>query len=171
MFHLNEAVESSFFEKKSFFLHFNEKICIFICMAIGVRIRSLRLKSGLTLPQLSEKAEVSIGLLSQLENSDTNSINPNLQTLRKIANTLGVTIADLLDKPVAVSRSIVPEKLDQGLADFLEKARKQGMEIDEAVVQGCYAMQERDGAPKTATDWEFLYKTIKMNFDARRKND
>ncbi len=140
-------------------------------MALGARIRSLRLELGLTLPQLSEKAGVSIGLLSQLENSDTDSANPNLQTLRKIGTALGVTIADLLGKTVATSRAIVPEKLDQGLADFLEKARKRGMEIDEAVVQGCYAMQERDGAPKTADDWEFLYKTIKMNFDMRRKND
>lgn len=139
-------------------------------MAIGNRIRSLRLESGLTLPQLSEKADVSIGLLSQLETSDNESANPNLQTLRKIANALGVTIADLLDKPVVMRRPNVPEKLDPGLTAFLEKARKQGMEIDKAVIEGCYAMQERDGAPKTADDWEFLYKTIKMGFDARRNS-
>ena len=140
-------------------------------MAIGSRIRSLRLELGLTLPQLSDKAGVSIGLLSQLENSAGASANPNLQTLKKIGNALGVTIADLLGKPVATSRSIVPEKLDPGLSEFLQIARRRGVEIDEAVVQGCYAMQERDGAPKTADDWEFLYKTIKMNFDMRRKND
>ena len=139
-------------------------------MHIGSRIRTLRLERGLTLPQLSEKAEVSIGLLSQLENADEDSANPNLQTLRKIANALGVTIGDLLGKAVAKSRAIVPEKLDPGLAKFLEKARKQGVAIDEAVLQGLYAMQERNGAPKTAEDWEFLYKTIKMNFDMRKRN-
>ena len=138
-------------------------------MHIGARIRSLRLERGLTLPQLAEKAEVSIGLLSQLENADEGTANPNLQTLRKIATALRVTIADLLGKSVAKSRAIVPEKLDAGLQKFLEKARKQGMAVDEAVLQGCYAMQERDGAPKTAEDWEFLYKTIKMNFDMRRQ--
>ena len=138
-------------------------------MHIGARIRSLRLERGLTLPQLAEKAEVSIGLLSQLENADEGTANPNLQTLRKIATALRVTIADLLGKSVAKSRAIVPEKLDAGLQKFLEKARKQGMAVDEAVLQGCYAMQERAGAPKTAEDWEFLYKTIKMNFDMRRR--
>lgn len=140
-----------------------------IAMHIGARIRSLRLERGLTLPQLAEKAEVSIGLLSQLENSEEGVANPSLQTLRKIATALGVTIADLLGKSVAKSRTIVPEKLDAGLRKFLEKARKQGTSLDEAVLQGCYAMQERDGAPKSAEDWEFLYKTIKMNFDMRRQ--
>jgi transcriptional regulator with XRE-family HTH domain len=138
-------------------------------MHLGARIRSLRLERGLTLPQLAEKAEVSIGLLSQLENSDEGAANPSLQTLRKIATALGVTIADLLGKSVAKSRAIVPEKLDAGLQKFLEKSRKQGTPLDESVLQGCYAMQERDGAPKSAEDWEFLYKTIKMNFDMRRQ--
>ena len=140
-----------------------------VTMHIGSRIRSLRLERGFTLPQLAQKAEVSIGLLSQLENTDAGTANPNLQTLRKIATALGVTIADLVGKSVAKSRAIVPEKLDAGLQKFLEKARKQGMAVDKAVLQGCYAMQERDGAPKTAEDWEFLYKTIKMNFDMRRQ--
>lgn len=139
-------------------------------MAIGTHIKALRLEQGLTLPQLAEKAQVSVGLLSQLENAPADTANPNLQTLRKIGTALGVTIADLLGKTVVMSQRVVPEKLDQGLAEFLEKARKQGMEIDEAVIQGCYAMQERDGAPKTADDWYFLYRTIKTDFDTRRKN-
>lgn len=139
-------------------------------MHVGARIRSLRLEKGFTLPDLSQKAGVSIGLLSQLENADEESANPNLQTLRKISKTLDVTIADLLGKTITKSRPFVPEKLDPGLSEFLENARKRGMPIDDAVVHGCYAMQERDGAPKTASDWEFLYKTIEMNFAARRRN-
>ena len=97
-----------------------------LTMHIGSRIKSIRLERGLTLPQLSVKAGVSIGLLSQLENADDASANPNLQTLRKIANALDVTVADLLDKPVAKSRAIVPERLDPGLTEFLESARKRG---------------------------------------------
>lgn len=139
-------------------------------MHVGSRIRTLRLELGLTLPDLSKKADVSIGLLSQLENADEETANPNLQTLRKIAKALGVTIADLLGTAITKSRPFLPEKLDAGLSEFLESARKRGIAIDQAVVQGCYAMQERDGAPKTATDWEFLYKTIEMNFEARRRN-
>ena len=140
-------------------------------MHIGARIKSIRLERGLTLPQLSEKAGVSIGLLSQLENADDASANPNLQTLRKIAKALDVTVADLLGTTVAMSRAIVPERLDPGLIEFLEKARRKGTAINEAVLQGCYAMQERDGAPKSDEDWANLYNLIKMNFDARRRND
>lgn len=140
-------------------------------MLVGARIRSLRLERGLSLPQLSEEADVSVGLLSQLENADEKTANPNLQTLRKLAKALKVTIADLLGKSVTTSRPFVPEKLDAGLSAFLASARKRDIKLDENVLHGCYAMQERDGAPKTADDWEFLYKTIKMNFDMRRKND
>lgn len=150
--------------------HLNENSAYSLNMHVGSRIRSLRLEKGLTLPELSKQADVSIGLLSQLENADDETANPNLQTLRKIANALGVTIADLLGRTVTKSRPFVPEKLDPGLSEFLEIARKRGMPIDDAVVHGCYAMQERDGAPKTASDWEFLYKTIEMNFEARRRN-
>ena len=139
-------------------------------MHIGPRLKSLRLQRGLTLPQLSDKAGVSVGLLSQLENAADDTANPNLQTLRKIANALSATIADLIGAAIISSRAEVPARLDPGLTEFLETARKRGMSIDEAVVQGCYAMQERDGSPKTAEDWEFLYRTIKMNFDTRRRN-
>lgn len=139
-------------------------------MSVGPRIRALRLERGLTIPQLTEKAGVSAGLLSQLENAEGEKANPNLQTLQKIARALNVTIGDLLGNAIAKSHRIVPERVDKGLSEFIAGARKRGMELDDAVLQGCYGMQERDGAPKTAEDWEFLYKTIKMNFDTRRKD-
>lgn len=139
-------------------------------MSVGPRIRALRLEQGLTIPQLAEKAGVSAGLLSQLENADGEKANPNLQTLHKIARALNVTIGDVLGNAVAKSNRIVPERVDKGLSEFIAGARKRGMELDNAVLQGCYGMQERDGAPKAAEDWEFLYKTIKMNFDMRRRD-
>lgn len=139
-------------------------------MSVGPRTRALRLEQGLTIPQLAEKAGVSAGLLSQLENAEGEKANPNLQTLQKIAKALNVTIGDLLGNAIAKSHRIVPERVDKGLSEFIAGARKRGMELDDAVLQGCYGMQERDGAPKTAEDWEFLYKTIKMNFDMRRRD-
>ena len=64
-------------------------------MAIGSRIRSLRLELGLTLPQLSDKAGVSIGLLSQLENLSTGefetiAIKDRPQYLKELAGMLGI---------------------------------------------------------------------------------
>ncbi|MCB1202895.1 MAG: helix-turn-helix transcriptional regulator [Verrucomicrobiae bacterium] len=139
-------------------------------MSVGPRIRALRLEQGLTIPQLAEKAGVSAGLLSQLENAEGEKANPNLQTLQKIARALNVTIGDLLGNAIAKSHRIIPERIDKGLSEFITSSRRRGIELDDAVLQGCYGMQERDGAPKTAEDWEFLYKTIKMNFDTRRKD-
>jgi transcriptional regulator with XRE-family HTH domain len=139
-------------------------------MAIGARIHSLRLQMGLTLPQLAEKAGVSIGLLSQLENALKEEANPNLQTIRKIATALNTTIGDLLERPIKVARQIVPEKLDAGLQEFLQRAKRSDETLHEGVIQGLFAMQERNGAPKTAQEWEFLYRTIKMNFDSRNSH-
>jgi XRE family transcriptional regulator of biofilm formation len=138
-------------------------------MNIGARIKTLRLEKGLTLPQLADEAEVAIGLLSQLEKAEDSKANPNLQTLRKIAKALEVTVADLLGKAVAMSRAGAPPKLDPELTKFLEQCRKSGEPVDEGVVQALYVLQEREGAPKTADDWHFLYRTIKMTFDARRR--
>lgn len=138
-------------------------------MNIGARIKALRLEKSLTLPQLADKAEVAIGLLSQLEKAEDSEANPNLQTLRKIAKALDVTVADLLGKAVAMSRAGVPPKLDRELTKFLEQARKGGEPLDEGVLQALYVLQEREGAPKTAEDWRFLYRTIKTTFDARRR--
>lgn len=137
-------------------------------MNLGTRIKSLRLQKGCTLPQLAEKAEVAIGLLSQLEKANDAEANPNLQTLRKIAKALDVTVADLLGRAVAMSRAGVPARLDPELTKFLEQFRKSGEQLDEGVVQALYVLQEREGAPKREEDWLFLYRTIKMTFDARK---
>lgn len=138
-------------------------------MNIGSRLKALRLERGLSLPELSAKAEVAVGLLSQLENADDATANPNLQTLRKISKALGLTVADLLNKVVTTSRAAAPERLDPALTKLLERFRKSGESLDEGVLQALYVLQERDGAPKTTEDWLFLYQTIKMNFDARRR--
>ena len=168
-FHLDE-IKAFVKEKMKKSAKYFIMVKILLPMPIGPRLRSLRISKGFTLEQLSKKADVAIGLLSQLEKSDEKSANPSLQTLRKIANSLGVTVADLLGKSVAERQAVVPERLDPGLLEFLTIARKRGMTIDEGVLQGCYGMQEREGAPKTSEDWEFLYKTIKMNFDMRRQD-
>jgi transcriptional regulator with XRE-family HTH domain len=138
-------------------------------MNIGARIKALRLQKSLTLPQLAENADVAVGLLSQLEKADDSEANPNLQTLRKIAKALKTTVGDLLGNAVEMKRAGGPTKLDPGLTKFLEQFRRSGETLDEGVAQALYVLQERDGAPKTAEDWLFLYRTIKMTFDARKR--
>ena len=60
---------------------------------IGKNIKTLRLAQKLTIKALSEKAGITKGYLSKVENSDK---APPVSTLLVIAKALGVTISKLL---------------------------------------------------------------------------
>ncbi|MBC7347051.1 MAG: helix-turn-helix transcriptional regulator [Clostridia bacterium] len=57
---------------------------------LGSKLRQAREKQGLSVTSLAEKAGVSPGLISQIENNQT---VPLLDTLQRIANALGVSIS------------------------------------------------------------------------------
>lgn len=61
-------------------------------MSIGENIREIRLKQNLKQSELAEKAEISRVAIGNYERGDR---NPNIQTLTKIANALGVEIWEL----------------------------------------------------------------------------
>jgi len=59
---------------------------------LGTTIRDLRLRYRLTIADLANRAGISAGMLSKIENGQTSS---SLETLSQIANALGVTISNL----------------------------------------------------------------------------
>lgn len=59
-------------------------------MSIGRNLRKLRTAKRMSLKELAEASEVSIALLSQIERGLT---DPSVNTLRKIADVLHVTVA------------------------------------------------------------------------------
>lgn len=65
---------------------------------LGDRLRELRLHHGMTLRELASAAEVSPGLLSQLENGVT---DPSLATLRKLATVFKAEVSTLFTEPNA----------------------------------------------------------------------
>jgi transcriptional regulator with XRE-family HTH domain len=72
---------------------------------IGVRIRELRQARKMTVKELAAAADVSTGLISQVERGLT---DPSLETLRRMARALGLPLFDLFrqeeQNPVAVVR-------------------------------------------------------------------
>lgn len=64
---------------------------------IGQKIRKARKKSGFTLADLGQVAQISKTYLSELETGKAD--NPSVTKLRQIANALGVTISDLVEEP------------------------------------------------------------------------
>lgn len=85
-------------------------------MEIGAKIRSIRLRRGLTQEELAMRAELTKGFISQLEND---LASPSIATLTDILNVLGVTLQQFFAE----------EKEEQvvfGKADFFESANGTG---------------------------------------------
>lgn len=65
-------------------------------MRIGSKIKSLRLKKGLTQEELGERTDLTKGYISQLER-ELNS--PSIETLFALLEVLGTTPKDFFDEP------------------------------------------------------------------------
>ncbi|MBU3735853.1 MAG: helix-turn-helix transcriptional regulator [Methylobacterium sp.] len=59
---------------------------------LGASVRDLRVQLGLTIADVAERAGISRGMLSKIENAQTAT---SLDTLEQIANALGVTLSRL----------------------------------------------------------------------------
>ncbi|HEY0562621.1 MAG TPA: XRE family transcriptional regulator [Methylophilus sp.] len=81
---------------------------------LGSTIRRLRLEHNLTIAEVSERAGISRGMLSKIENSLAAT---SLETLEQLANALGVTLAKLFQN----------YNLPRGAAQFVKK--DEGMEV------------------------------------------
>jgi len=103
---------------------------------VGETVKHYRMKRGLTLSKLAERAGVDIFYLRSLEkNLD---VNPSMQFLEKVTPALGITIDTLLSESSLPSidpmwNEIITEALERGLTteeyiDFLEFAKKQSAE-------------------------------------------
>lgn len=79
---------------------------------LGNTIRQLRQEHGLTIAEISERAGISRGMLSKIENGVT---SPSLETLEQLANTLGVTLSRLFRGYNAPSNGAQLVKKGQGL--------------------------------------------------------
>lgn len=82
-------------------------------MDIGERLKEARKKSGLTQKQLAERLNVTYVNIAQWENGRR---NPKIETLRRIAAALNMSLPELIDSPPA--RTSTPESR----AAFEEKA-------------------------------------------------
>jgi len=63
---------------------------------LGTQLRALRAARGLSIRKLANKAGVSVGLVSQIENGVT---SPSIKSLRQISEALGVPVRAFFDEP------------------------------------------------------------------------
>jgi transcriptional regulator with XRE-family HTH domain len=80
-----------------------------VAAAVAHNTRRLRTLRGWSLDQLAARSGVSKGMLVHLEAART---NPSLGTLCKVAETLGISLAGLVEPPVAASvRVVEPDEI------------------------------------------------------------
>lgn len=61
---------------------------------IGLKIRQFRKKAGLSQDKLSKNADVALNTIVKIESRQQQ--NPTIETLKKIAAGLGVSVGDLI---------------------------------------------------------------------------
>ena len=76
-----------------------------LALQVGRRIKELREEEGLTIQELAETSK--LGSKGHLSNLERGLARPNIQTLKQIANGLGVLPLDLMTFP----RTCVRQKL------------------------------------------------------------
>lgn len=129
-------------------------------LTIGQRIKLRREESGLSLNQLSEKANVAKSYLSQLENGEI-STRPGAEVLFNIADALGTSIADLLGKR---TQQPVSSKYPDSLKLFAEK-----YDLPESDIMMLANVQLRGKRPDTIEDWQYIYESIRRTILGKGK--
>ncbi len=98
-----------------------------LALEVGQRIREIREEEGLTIQELAETSE--LGSKGHLSNMERGLVRPNIQTLKQIANGLGVLPLDLMTFPkqdvrqklVELTRGLTLKKLSETM-QFLRKS-------------------------------------------------
>ncbi len=68
-----------------------------LALEVGQRIREIREEEGLTIQELAETSE--LGSKGHLSNMERGLVRPNIQTLKQVADGLGVMPLDLMTFP------------------------------------------------------------------------
>lgn len=79
-------------------------------MKIGHKIKEIRKAQGITQKELAELLEVSPVAISQFEQKD----NLRMETIRKIANALGISVNELIDESGINDYEILKDNFDKG---------------------------------------------------------
>jgi transcriptional regulator with XRE-family HTH domain len=130
----------------------------------GDRIRAIREKRGLTQDQLADKAKISTGFLSDVENGKRNVSSENLL---KIANALGASADYLLrgETRETIQRQpvVIPPELSEAAGD-LGLSYTQTLETLEAHNSVVARRSTKETKRLSVEEWKEFYRAIKRVF-------
>ena len=123
-------------------------------MDLAERLRRFRGEAGLTQAELAKKAKLSKAYVSELE-GDVGR-RPSGEVLVRIADALGISIADLM------GRSRILMEGDPRISASL-RAFAAEQKLPEADVSMLAGIRWRGSAPKTKERWAYIYNAIRMS--------
>ena len=129
-------------------------------MEIGDYIKKYRELRGFTLPDLAARAGVSKAFLWEIESGK--SRRPGAEVLFRIAEALGVTIAQLMGRPPEreVQNLIEPE-INVGLRAFINERKIQGRPLEPEEIKSLSFVQLKGGRPTTKEQWALVYGMLR----------
>ncbi|UUY01584.1 helix-turn-helix domain-containing protein [Svornostia abyssi] len=122
-------------------------------IAIGRRIRKFREEKGINAAQLARDAQISRSYLSELENGAGNHRRPSAQVLYAIGKALGVSMSDLLGRPMILEPTTKPP------AALLKLAEED--KLNQSDIDMLSSIKFRGDAPKSVERWRFIYQAIR----------
>lgn len=129
-------------------------------MEIGGNIKKYRELRSITLPDLATRAGVSKAFLWEIEAG--NSKRPGAETLYKIAEALGVTIAHLMGKsPAPDGANWIEPEINDGLRAFINERKRQGQPLLPGEVESLSFVQLQGGRPETKEQWAVVYGMLR----------
>jgi len=99
-------------------------------MALGDRIKKVRLARQMTLAQVADCAHCSVGLLSQIENS---KVMPSIKTLTAIAQCLRISPGEFFEKLEDPSEVAVVSAGDRSTAGGMELLGQREVGVEKSV--------------------------------------
>ena len=118
---------------------------------LGERLRRFRRQASLSQGELARRAGISKPYISELETGAGR--RPSAEILLRLADALGITIAELLGRPLEPEGVV---EVPPGLAEF---AAERG--LSETEIQMLARIRLREGSPRTKERWAFIYDAIK----------
>lgn len=129
-------------------------------MALGERIKQRRLELGWTQEVLAQKAGISKGFLSDLENGKRGI---GAETLLDVGRVLGVSLDSLMTGEAAEDAVRAEIEIPQALADF---ASTRGLSFRQTLTllqmqRQIVARRTAAGAERVGFDWARFYESVK----------
>lgn len=132
-------------------------------MSIGEKISELRKLNKMTQVELAKKSSISRSYLADIEKD---RYNASVDTLKSIAESLGVSVSELLSDDDNLTEEVSNEK-----NDLTDKDKK---DIEKSLNATLKRLEEEDGLmlsgnPVDDNDWELIKSAIKNGLEYAKK--